>query len=126
MIIDSDILIWYMRGNIAASKVIDNCDNINISAITYIELVQGMRNKKELNALKSSLNYWGAKVLYLTEPITAKAMFYVEQYYLSHSLMLADALIAATASYYGLPLVTGNSKHYKQINEIEILPFRAK
>jgi predicted nucleic acid-binding protein len=51
-------------------------------------------------------------------------MFYVEQHYLSHSVQLADALIAATAVSYGLTLQTGNDKHYKIIKEVELEIFR--
>ena len=42
-------------------------------------------------------------------------MFTVEQYVLSNSIQLADALIGATAIDHGLPLLTGNDKHYKVI-----------
>ena len=58
-------------------------------------------------------------ILYLNENISAKAMFYVEQHFLSHSLQLADALIGATAVVNGLPILTGNIKHYEVINEIK-------
>lgn len=37
------------------------------------------------------------EMIYVNEEISNKAMFYVEQYYLSHSVHLADALIGATA-----------------------------
>jgi len=62
-----------------------------------MELVQGMRNKKELNSLRKALHIWNAKILYISEEISAKAMFFVEQYFLSHSIQLADALVGATA-----------------------------
>ncbi len=51
-------------------------------------------------------------------------MFYIEQYYLSHSMQLADALIGATAVTYATPIMTGNDKHYKAIKDIEIKIFR--
>jgi predicted nucleic acid-binding protein len=51
-------------------------------------------------------------------------MFYIERHYLSHSLQLADALIASTAITNGLPLLTGNDKHYSIIKEIEVKKFR--
>ncbi len=51
-------------------------------------------------------------------------MFYIDRHYLSHSLQLADALIATTALAHGLTLVTGNDKHYKMIKELVIKPFR--
>jgi predicted nucleic acid-binding protein len=36
---------------------------------------------------------------------------------------LADALIAATALAKNLPLVTTNVRHFRSIEEIEVLPF---
>jgi prevent-host-death family protein len=53
----------------------------------------------------------------------AKAMFFVEQNYLSHSIQLADALIGASAIAYGLPIFTGNDKHYKAMADVKILKF---
>jgi len=110
MIIDTDVLIWYMKGNEKAYKAIERVNNFFISVVTYMELVQGMRNKKELNTLRKSIHSRDAKVLYISEEISSKAMFYVEQHFLSHSLQLADALIGATAVAYGLPILTGNNK----------------
>ncbi|MDZ7721709.1 MAG: PIN domain-containing protein [candidate division KSB1 bacterium] len=120
MIFDTDILIWYMRGNLKAQSVLENTDSFNISVITYMELVQGMRNKRELNALRNALYHWDCKTLYVSEAVSTKAMFYIERHYLSHALQIADALIAATAAVNALPLTTGNEKHYKCIKEIEL------
>ena len=124
MIIDTDVLIWYMRGNENARTVIDNTDRFSISVITYMELVQGMRNKRELNSLRKALHAWGANILYVSVDISAKAMFYVEQHFLSHSLQFADALIGATAVTYGMPIITGNDKHYKVMKDVQINKFK--
>ena len=123
MVIDTDVLIWYMRGNEKAYQVVENSNNFFISAVTYMELVQGLRNKKELNHLRKALHGWNAQILYVSEEISAKAMFYVEQHFLSHSIQLADALIGATAIAYGFPLLTGNDKHYKVMKDLEIKKF---
>ena len=124
MLIDTDVLIWYMRGNEKAYEKIESQNSFFISVVTYIELVQGMRNKAELNSLRQSLHGWNAEVLYISEDISVKAMFYVEQHYLSHSLELADALIGATAIAYGRPILTGNDKNYKVMKELELHKFR--
>ena len=124
LLIDTDVLIWYMRGNESAYRAIEGNLPFSISVVTYIELVQGMRNKDELNCLRKTLKDWETKILYISEEISAKAMFYVEQHYLSHSLHLADALIGATAVSYGLPILTGNDKHYKVIKHVQIKKFR--
>lgn len=124
MLVDTDVLIWYLKGNENAYQVIENSRNFFISVVTYMELVQGMRNKKELNNLRKALHIWNAKILYISEEISAKAMFYVEQHFLSHSMQLADALIGATAIAYGNPVLTGNDKHYKVLKDLKIKRFR--
>ena len=92
MLFDTDVLIWYMRGNEKAYNLLENLPSFFISVITYMELVQGIRNKLELNKLRKALRIWNAKILYVTEDISAKAMFYVERHYLSNSLEIADSL----------------------------------
>jgi predicted nucleic acid-binding protein len=124
MVIDTDVLIWYMKGNQTAYKTIEALKSFSISVVTYMELVQGMRNKNELNHLRRALHAWNSKILYISEEISVKAMFFVEQHYLSHSIQLADALIGATAILHGLPILTGNDKHYKIFKDLEIKKFR--
>ena len=124
MVIDTDVIIWYMKGNEKAYKTIENSRNFFISVITYMELVQGMRNKKELNMLRKALLDWNSKILYISEEISVKAMFFIEQHYLSHSIRLADALIGSTAIAYGLPILTGNDKHYKIMKDLQLKKFR--
>jgi len=124
MLVDTDVLIWYLKGNENAYQVIENSSNFFISVVTYMELVQGMRNKKELNNLRKALHIWNAKILYISEEISTKAMFYVEQHFLSHSMQLADALIGATAISYGNPVLTENDKHYKVLKDLKIKRFR--
>ncbi|MEA3467567.1 MAG: type II toxin-antitoxin system VapC family toxin [Thermodesulfobacteriota bacterium] len=124
MLFDTDVIIWYMRGNINALKAVRQHKNFVISVVTYMELVQGMRNKNELALLREALKSWGTKIIYISEEISSKAMFYVEQHYLSHSVQLADALIGATAVSHGIPLLTGNVKHYKIVKEIKLTKFK--
>ena len=124
MLIDTDVIIWYMRGNTNALDELEKHKNFSISVVTYMELVQGMRNKKELTLLRKALRNWNTKIIYITEEISSKAMFYVEQHYLNHSMQIADALIGATAVSYGVPLLTSNDKHYKIVKEISLKKFR--
>ncbi len=123
MLVDTDIIIWHMRGNKKACELLSKNKGFKISVITYMELVQGMRNKKELALLRKALKMWETKIIYITEEISSKAMFYVEQHYLSHSVQLADALIGATSVAYDEPLITGNKKHYKIVKEIKLETF---
>ena len=123
MLIDTDVLIWYMRGKRSAADFLDAVPGKSISAVTYMELVQGMRNKEELLALRDCLREWKCSVLHITEAVSHRAIIYVERHFLAHSLRLADALIGATAIERGLPLATANYKHYRVIDDLIIEQF---
>jgi len=124
MIVDTDVIIWYMRDHPKAVRLLDSNKGFLISVVTYMELVQAMKNKDELKALKTALKLWKVKILQIDEVISIKAMFYVEQYFLSHSMQLADALIGSTAILHQLPLHTGNLKHFSVFKELDIHPFQ--
>lgn len=124
MLVDTDVIIWYMRGNPRAAKVLERQGNPTLSAVTYMELIQGLRNKGEFQALRATLKAWSAHILAIDEEITSLAMNYMERYFHSHSLRLADALIAATAVKHGIGVLTGNTKHYKVIKELTVEKFR--
>lgn len=124
VLVDTDVLIWYLRGNEKAAKSLESLDGFCISVVTYMELVQGMRNTKELRTLKQTLREWGVKIVQIEDEISMQASMYVEEYFLAHSMQLADALIAATASRLGAELLTANDKHYKCVKDIKIKKFR--
>jgi len=124
LIVDTDVLIWYSRGNQQAIDAIHGLERFSLSVVTYIEIIQGVRNKTELNAFKKALGILNAQIIQIDDLISTKAMFYVEQYALSHSMGLADALIGASAVIKQLPLITGNEKHYKHLPEIKLQTFK--
>jgi len=126
LIVDTDVLIWYSRGHKKAIDGLHSLDRFSISVVTYIEIIQGARNKKELNAFKKALGILNVQVIQIDELISTKAMFYIEQYSLSHSIELADALIGASAVLKQVPLLTGNERHYKYLPEIKILKFQVE
>ncbi|GHV85722.1 ribonuclease VapC [Spirochaetia bacterium] len=125
MLIDSDVLIWYIRGNKNAQTAVNN-NNIpfKISVINYMEVIQGMKDKKELKAFQKYLKKWSVEILQINENISTRAMFLVEDYFLSHSLELGDAIIASTVLENQKILLTGNDKHYKFIPNIQIQKFK--
>jgi len=123
-LLDTDVLIWYLRGNKKAYDLIHGMNEFCISSITYMELVQGMRNKDELRALQKTLKQWNVKTIYVNEEISARALFLVEEFFLSDSMELADFMIASTCLIYGIDLVTANDKHYKIVKDLKIDIFR--
>ena len=126
MLIDTDVLIWYLRGNENAGKIINANIPFNISVVSYMELIQGMRSKGELKVLQKQLKKWSTSIIQIDVNISTRAMFFVEDYCLSHSLELADAMIAATAIENHEILLTANDKHYGFIPNIRINKFRPR
>jgi predicted nucleic acid-binding protein len=125
MIFDTDVLIWVLRGNAKAARTVDETDARAISVVTYMELLQGARDKAEVRAIKSFLADMNFQTLPLTENTGHRASIYMEEYGLSAAMSMTDALIAATAVEANEPLITGNDKHYKIIKELELKRFRA-
>ncbi|MDB5819560.1 MAG: hypothetical protein JWQ11_3200 [Rhizobacter sp.] len=70
MLVDSDVLIWHLRGYGQVTRRLDQLGSLKLSAVTYLELLQGMRNKAELAAVKKMLQHRAATVLALSEAIT--------------------------------------------------------
>lgn len=122
-LVDSDVLIWNWRGQEAAATLLA-AEPFALSAVSYMELVQGMRNARELKNLQRDLKLWQATLLPITEAISQRATALVEKHYLSHHLQLADALIAATALTHKLELVTSNTKHFQAIAGLQLVPYR--
>ena len=124
MLFDTDVLIWYLRGNKKAALALEKSDSRELSIISYMELLQGARNKQEIKVIRGFLKDMDFESLPVTENTGHRASVYMEEYCLKVGMCLADALLAATAVENHLTLCTGNKKHYKPIAEIEIRIFQ--
>ncbi|MGB0723305.1 MAG: PIN domain-containing protein [Gammaproteobacteria bacterium] len=123
MIFDTDILIWVQRGNRDAARLIDQADSREISILSYMELLQGARDKKQHQVSKAFLRDFDFITLPLSENIGHRAAVYVEEYALARGMRAADALVAATAVENGLPLCTANRKHFEPIADLDLHVF---
>jgi predicted nucleic acid-binding protein len=121
---DTDVLIWFFRGNEKAAGVFDRIDDRRISVITYMELLQGARNKEESRTIKRFLADYSFLMVPLTQNIGHRASIYMEEYALQADMGVADVLIAATAVENHFVLCTANHKHYKGIKDLELKIFR--
>lgn len=123
MLVDTDVLIWHLRGYPQATRRLDQLPALMLSAVSYLEVLQGMRNKAEFIAVQKMLQRRQATTLPVTEAITRRAIELMEAMTLSHGLQMGDALIAATALEHGLPVLTGNVKHFAAIPSLLIEGF---
>jgi len=123
MLFDTDILIWVLRGNDRAGRLVDQEDERLISVISYMEILQGARDKNESRKIKGFLSDAGFLIVPLSENIGHRAAIYIEEYGLKHGMRVADALVAATAVENQMILCTANQKHYQAIKELDLKIF---
>ena len=123
MLFDTDVLIWVFRGNRSAAKALEKCDQRHLSVVTYMELLQGSRDRQEVRTIKGFLADFAFRMLPLTENIGHRAAIYMEEYGLKVAMCVADALVAATAVERQVTLYTGNRKHYSPISELDLRVF---
>ncbi len=63
------------------------------------------------------------EIVRLDEDISDMAVDLLSRYRLSHGLLIADALIAATAMSSKQPLVTKNQRDYRFIKGLDLRPY---
>ncbi|MCG8350610.1 MAG: PIN domain-containing protein, partial [Chloroflexales bacterium] len=107
MLVDTDILIDVGRGVQEAITYVqtkEQAHRVAISTITYLELLVGAQNKQEQRKIERFLQRFSH--VKVNEQISDVAIDLIRQYRLSHGLLLADALIAATALSLQVPLAS--------------------
>ena len=124
IIVDTDILIDIGRGEKSAIEYLEKLTDeirVAISAVTEMELIVGCQNKAELRSMERFLRRF--EILKLNEPISDEAVTLLQEYRLSHGLLIADAVIAATAINYNLSFVSKNQKDYRFIEKLDLISY---
>lgn len=124
VIIDTDVLIDAGRGDDTAINCLETIDedfHMAVSAVTQMELIVGCRNKSELKNLERFLHRF--RVIRIDEQISEKAVKLLKTWRLSHGLLIADALIAATAIITDVQFITKNQKDYRFIDDLKLLSY---
>jgi len=124
MLFDTDVLIWVLRGNAGAAAAVDGAERRTVSVVSYMELLQGARDKREIRTIKSFLSDMGFRLLPLTENVGHRASIYMETYCLANSMGMDDAFFSFKPKTANEILCTGNDKHYKAVAELELKRFR--
>jgi hypothetical protein len=112
--IDSDILIWHLRGKKKATKFLKNLSNSKeyelwLGAIQRAEIVFSMRPTEEA-ATELFLSQF--RTAPIDQKVVDSAGKYFRKWHPSHGLDVNDALLASTAAETGGHIFTLNTKHY--------------
>lgn len=126
VVFDTDVLIWYLRGNDRAHRLIELVPHQQrmLSSLTFMELLQGCRNQEEARQVKAFITENISLVIHPDEIISRRAIALLEQHAFPHGLRVVDALIAATTLETGSSLVTANVKHYRPIARLHLIQFK--
>ena len=127
MTFDTDVLIWYLRGNERARALLTRVpfDRRLLPAMVYFELLQGCTGAQDVRILRKLIRQNFSRVLHISEQVSHRAASLLERYAVSHGLEAADALIAATALVNRQSLATGNATHYRVIRGLDVVVFSA-
>lgn len=124
VICDTDVMIDYWDlthpRHAATKSLLENnigLDQIVLSAITKMELLMGVSNKRDLIEVSKKIARYN--IALINGDITLKSFELLRNYRLSNGLALPDSIIAATAIVSQLELFTYNTKDYKFISHIK-------
>ena len=114
LLIDTDVLIEYLRGRDRAVEYLEGLHaDLYVSVVSIAELFAGVRCEEEEASLKQFLLTF--TVLPVTQKVARLGGLYRREYRTSHGTGIADALIAATAEDSGASLVSFNRRRFPMV-----------
>lgn len=118
ILIDTDVLIDFLRGNKKAIELIDKLSShIILSPIVIAELYAGVKGENELEALDNFISLF--RIAPITSEVAKAGGLYKRDFGKSYGVGLADAILAATADNEKADLKTLNVKHYPMIKGLK-------
>lgn len=120
ILLDTDVLIDILRGHPTAKRWIENNADIDfaIHGVVAMEIVQGSRNKAELQHNRRLLK--GFKIVWPDSAEFQLAFELLSQHNLAVGIGIPDCLIAATAISRSLILHSFNAKHYQALPNLQL------
>ena len=127
LIVDTDILIDVSRQIEQAINTLDGyfeSHSVAVSVVTQLELMLGCENKREFENLDEFLKRF--EIIDVSKSISQKSVALFRNYRLSHGVMIADMLIAATALEFESSLLSKNQKDFKFISDLNLIEYKAQ
>lgn len=121
ILVDTDILVDYLRGRQEAINYLEGSDaEFKMSVLNVAELHAGVRDH-EREAVSALMGCF--EIIPLDQALAIRGGLWRRDFGRSHGVGLADALIAATAEKLECPLATLNRKHYPMLHSV-VVPYR--
>ncbi len=113
---DTNVFSKIFKGDANLKALVESLDSV-ICTTVYIENIQGSKSNQEKRFIKKYLDNFS---LLLTDTdISSRAIELIDTYSNTHGLLLADALIAATALENDLTILTYNVDDFKFIKDLK-------
>jgi len=113
-LLDTDVLVDFLRGYSKAVAFVNaQSSRIILSSIVVAELYAGVKGDAEQAALENFVYLF--RIVPVSADIAKAGGLYKRDYGKSHSVGLADAILAATAEAENAVLKTLNTKHYPML-----------
>ncbi len=117
-LIDTNIFSEIFKGNGEVRSYVAGLDGY-IDTVIYIECLQGSKSNIEKVKIKKVLSTF--PLLPINQTVSDIAVGLIDKYSNSHGLLLADAMIAATALSAGLTISTYNISDFQFIDNLNCL-----
>lgn len=118
ILLDTDVLIDFFRGNEKAEAFINIYNaRITLSSIVVAELYAGVKGDAEQDTLQEFVSLF--RVVPVSAEIGKIGGLYKRDYGKSHGVGLADAILAATAEIENAELKTLNTRHYPMLKDLK-------
>jgi predicted nucleic acid-binding protein len=121
VVVDTNIFAAIFIGDWEMKKHLDSLlptSNVVVSSVVQIELIQGAKNKSEVQRIEKYLSRF--KLVHIDELISELALGLIRTYSKSHGLYLGDALVAATCLARSAALLTLNIKDFRFIPRLTL------
>lgn len=113
---DTNVFSKVFKGDLAVTSFVESLEAV-IDITIYIECLQGSKSNQEKRIVKKVLDNF--PLLPITPRTSERAIELIDKYSNSHGLLLADALIAATALENDLTVLTYNVGDFQFIANLK-------
>ncbi len=124
-LLDSNIVIYFLDKSSpyyerARKILLDAEDEFGISALSYFEIFLGIPEEKQVFARHLLIESF--RILEVNRTIAEKAAVLMKHFKKSKHFKI-DAMIAATALFYDISLITHNTKDFSWIPDLKLVTF---
>jgi len=120
MFLDTTVFIDFLKGKQKIKKFLEEEKKLSTSVIVVMEVLAGFSGKRQAKEFEKFLEESLITVYHIDEKISYLALELFKNYFYSHSLGIADSLIAATAMVYRQKLATANLRHFKAVEKLKL------